>query len=686
VGDGSIHALALDAAGNIDITGVIHNLAAWPLTADLQHVGTAFLTSITSTGSLLYSARLGGIAAYDSATAQTLTAGNGIAVAADGTIAIAGEWQALAATSAWLPESLDMPMVNAPNSALSGTLAAATAATACQNASAACGVGYVAVLSPTQVPEVSIAVDTLPNLSVRNLGSGAFTVSAVSAAGYSAVTDCVNTGSLAPGAACNIVLTGSGPGSVTVQTASGPSTFTVTGTAAATKQNALSLQPKEAVFTGFGGSASSAQTVTVSNLTAEQQILAPSGTAEATFSLQQGSCTVSGGNSAEYVVPANSVCTMAAHFNDTSTTPSQDGPEQNDVTAQISGEPANTEQFYGYDLDEDHATNAAHDITASTTSIDFGTNYIGQPEAVRTVVLANASANAITLPFVSTPAADPDFVLTDNCPVTLPGYAQCVVSVSYASQVTSVDSATLTLPNEDTLQLAGSTLQEPGAGGLTVNPSIAVSPTTLAFGALGVGDPSVSQAVTVSNAGSTAVGITLTLSAGFTQTNNCNGSVPADGNCTVAVVYDPSALGVVHGQLSITPSGSSPVDVALTAGGTNTVNFGAIAVGAQTTQWISLGSLDGNVTASVVGAYQTTVVNGYSYTSPPSIVFSSSSTASCTGSCYVGVRAIPSGSGTQSGTLTVAEQCPLHSHWRSLADIRFRSAAWRWEAAALRNS
>jgi hypothetical protein len=656
LGDGALRALALDSHGTIYATGAIHDPAAWPLPNDVQHVGTAFVTAISSTGALLYGTRLGGIEAYASNTPQSTTSGNGIAIAADGTVAIAGTWTALTATSGWLPESLDLPMVNAPNAALPGTLTAATASSACQTASAVCSVGYAAVLAPASTAEVSLSVDTVPNLTVRNLGGAAFTVTSVSATGYTTLTDCTSAGSLASGAACNLLLTGNGPGSVTVNTSAGAATFPITAAALTAAQNTVALQPKEAVFAAVGASASAPQTVVVSNLTGESQIVAPNGTALNAFSLQDGTCTGNTPGSSDYVLPANSTCTLLATFYDSATMVSQDGANQGFVTAQINSAPVNAVEFYSYKLAEANSQAGPSEVIASTSSIDFGTNYLGGPQAPRSVLLTNAGSSDVTLAFVGTPAADPNFVVTDMCPVSLPAYSSCVIAISYQATVTSVDSTTLALPNGQTLTLTGEELQQPGAGGLTVNPSISVTPSSLTFGAVGVGDSTTTLAVTVSNSSGSAVAITLAISANFSQTNTCAGFVPANGSCVVQVTFHPTALGVLHGQLAITPSGNSAADVALTGGGTNTVNFGAIELGTESTQWISLGAFEGNVTATVEGPFQVVVVNGYSYTAPPAITFSSSSTGSCTSNCYVGARAVPSAGGSQSGTLTISEQ------------------------------
>jgi hypothetical protein len=655
LGDGELHTITLDSSGNIWAGGMILHLAAWPLTTDIQHTGIAFITELSSAGNLVYSTRLGGIASYATTTQQSATAVNGIAVAANGTVAIAGGWTNLQATANWLPGALDLPYVNAPNAALSGTLATTIAPGACQNAEAGCGAGYVAELSPAATAQASLSVDTLPNLSLRSTGAKAFTVSAVSASGYLVATDCAAAGSLATGSACNIVLTGNGPGTLTFETSAGNFSFPLTGAALSSAQNPVTLQPKEAVFAGYGPADAANQIITASNLTAQPQIVSPSGNAEQAFSLQQGSCTL-GESGSNYTLAANTTCTLAAVFADPATQSPQDGALAGNVTTEISQEPVNAVNFYAYELAESHPTTDAPSLVASTSDIDFGTQYIGGPVTQRTVVIANATAASVSPAFVATPSADPNFVVTDLCPVVLPAYTSCLVEVAYNSSVTSADSASLVLPTGGTLNLSGVTLQQPGAGGLSANPSISVSPSSLSFGGIGVGDITTAQTVSVTNAGNVAASIVISASANFSEIDNCNGAVAANSACTVQIAFAPTTLGVLHGQLAVTPSGSSPVDVALSGGGVAAVNFGTILLGAGSTQWVSLGSFVGNATASVQGPFEAAVVNGYSYNAPPSIQFGVSSTTSCTAGCYVGIRAIAANTGTQSGTLTLAEQ------------------------------
>jgi trimeric autotransporter adhesin len=654
LGDGFINALTLDSTGNIWAAGVINHIGAWSLTNDLQHVGTGFVTELDAQADLLFSTRLGAITTYASATPQAANNLTGIAVAPNGSVAVSGSWSLLTAAANLLPGALDLPYVNAPSAALPGTIPATIASNVCENTVPACTAGYVAELSPTITSSVAVSADTLPNLTVRNVGQSSLTFTGISATGYVSATDCVTTSPIASGSACNVLLTGNGPGLLTLSVAGGSTIFPLTGAALSTAQYSVAIQPDESAFPV----GASALPLVVSNLKTQSQRFQPSSSESSQFNLYAGSvgtaCVPNG--SGVYTLAANSTCTLEAAFRNASLVSANDGPVQGFVTIQTSGQPINAEQFDAYSLEEADTSSGGSGLMVSTITLDFGTQYIGGLTMPRTVVVSNVSHAAIALDFVSTPPADPNFQVSDLCPVTLPALASCVVAINYSSPVTSTDAASLTLPNGATLQLTGQTLQTPGVGGLSVNPSVSASPATLSFGAVGIGNSTSAQAVTVSNSGSNSVGINLGTSVNFTQTNNCNGVVPASGVCTVEVSFAPSALGVLFGQLAVTPSGSTPVNVALSGGGVSSVAFGPIAFGTQTTQWISLGPVIGGVTATVQGPFQVAAVNGYQYTAPATVTFAASSTTTCTQNCYVGVRAIPTAAGPQNGTLTITPQ------------------------------
>ena len=90
-------------------------------------------------------------------------------------------------------------------------------------------------------------------------------------------------------------------------------------------------------------------------------------------------------------------------------------------------------------------------------------------------------------------------------------------------------------------------------------PFISFTPGTLSFGTIAVGATSASQTVTVSNPGTESISISLSVSANFSQTNNCGTSLAAGAQCMVTVAFRPTVAGALSGGLTVTSSSVSYV-------------------------------------------------------------------------------------------------------------------------------
>ena len=149
-----------------------------------------------------------------------------------------------------------------------------------------------------------------------------------------------------------------------------------------------------------------------------------------------------------------------------------------------------------------------------------------------------------------------------------PGY--CVVDITFAATGSGVTTGTLTIPSSapggsTAIMLVGST------GGNSVALTPATTPTSLSFGGVPVGSTSAAQTVTLSNpAGAASTSATISVSAGYSQTNNCSATLAGGSSCNILVKFAPTTPGVVSGALSITVStASSPLQVALSGTGSS---------------------------------------------------------------------------------------------------------------------
>jgi Beta-propeller repeat/Abnormal spindle-like microcephaly-assoc'd, ASPM-SPD-2-Hydin len=88
--------------------------------------------------------------------------------------------------------------------------------------------------------------------------------------------------------------------------------------------------------------------------------------------------------------------------------------------------------------------------------------------------------------------------------------------------------------------------------GPSSTPAVSLSPSLLQYTLQAVGSTSPAQTVLLRNMSSTALTITsITIGGDFAETNSCGGSVPAAGNCTFSVTFNPTAAGTRNGYILI---------------------------------------------------------------------------------------------------------------------------------------
>ena len=145
-----------------------------------------------------------------------------------------------------------------------------------------------------------------------------------------------------------------------------------------------------------------------------------------------------------------------------------------------------------------------------------------------------------------------DYVLSnDTCAATtLAPLANCTIDVTFKPTTVGGRTAALTIFGHFSPGNGQQAILLSGLG-----TGVSVKPTTLTFAAQTVGTTSAAKVVTVKNAGSAALAVSVTFQGGdpkdFAQTNNCNGSIPAGSSCTVNVTFTPQATGTRSSALYI---------------------------------------------------------------------------------------------------------------------------------------
>jgi hypothetical protein len=300
--------------------------------------------------------------------------------------------------------------------------------------------------------------------------------------------------------------------------------------------------------------------------------------------------------------------------------------------------------------------------TLSVTSLSFPSTVAGQLSSAQTVTLTNSGAVPLTYIAVSVSGA---FQQTNNCTANLAANSSCAISVQFDPAAAGAQTGTLSIA--DSLRTQPETVALNGTG--LAPPVLGVSPASLTFSGT-VGQTIAPQTVTVSNTGGAPlanVGFQingLSASSFSCSPNTCSAttcSTLAAGasNCTVQVIFTPTAVGGDTASLVVSSStfGVAAISVSLSGTGQTpaglNVNVAQLAFPIVTpgqfspAQTVTLTNNGGSAATSLT----------LTATPPFSLVQNTCGTTlsnvSGQNSCSTGVIFSPSLNGPYTGTLTI---------------------------------
>jgi len=204
-----------------------------------------------------------------------------------------------------------------------------------------------------------------------------------------------------------------------------------------------------------------------------------------------------------------------------------------------------------------------------TPSLAFGNQAEGTTSLPQTATLKNGSTTAITITSI---AVTGDYAQAGGtCPKSpnkLAAGASCAIPVTFTPKALGLLSGKLTVTDT-----AGNSPQTASLSGTGTAP-ITLSPTSLNFGQLPLGETSQPKAVTLTNNQNVALNFTSVLTSGdfAVASNTCVKSIAAGTSCTVNVTFTPTEAGARTGQLTFTDTAfNSPQVVSLAGTGTGPV-------------------------------------------------------------------------------------------------------------------
>src|SRR5208337_4190756 len=163
-------------------------------------------------------------------------------------------------------------------------------------------------------------------------------------------------------------------------------------------------------------------------------------------------------------------------------------------------------------------------VTFLPASLSFANQMVGTTSPAQPVTLSNTGSANLTISSIAIAGSvTGDFAVaatgtTCSTSAALAAGTNCTISVTFTPTIVGSESASLSVSDSDT----DNPLTVPLSGAGVLLPAPNVSPKSLSFNNQLVGSTSTPQPVTVTNTGTLALDISaLTISSGWTQTNNC---------------------------------------------------------------------------------------------------------------------------------------------------------------------
>ncbi len=493
---------------------------------------------------------------------------------------------------------------------------------------------FVAKISPNNKQQFSLSPRVSPVLALRNVSSMPLTISSITPSpNFTEGGTCGS--SLAPGTGCTLILEGAADNKTS-------GTVTIASNAYTNAQKFIIAKSPH------GDSVGSILSIFPTYLQFPSQLIGTTSAAQNVLIANSGLLPAAV-NSIQMIQPSA--------FSETNDCPPQLNPgasctvsvtytaatQQDSAQIAIIADPNQTR--YTLFLNGIGSTSA---IAVATSSIQFGSQFVGAPPLGRIVNLLNTTPYPASITGVSVSTG---YAQTNTCNSPLPPQAECRVSVSFSPTNNQDSQGTLTAASygpggSQTVSLLATGIKP---GDLGLSPSSLNFP----FGYIGIGtSPST---VTVTNNSQNTITIqNITSSSSFPETNTCPATLAPLTTCQIAVSFNPTQPGLATGTLQVAFVGTgSPQTIDLTGLGVTAVQFSP--------SQVQFGQQPVNVSGAPVGVgldnYGLTTVNLSNFNvqgSDFSIIQNScGKTLARNTGCGLQIVFTPSITGTRTGTLAV---------------------------------
>ncbi|MBL8309217.1 MAG: choice-of-anchor D domain-containing protein [Burkholderiales bacterium] len=525
-----------------------------------------------------------------------------------------------------------------------------------------------ASVSPAQLSFGSTTVGATAaaqSVTLTNTGNAALVLGTTSIAGADFAVgsnSCTSGSSLAAGASCNVSVsfTPSAPGArsatltITHNASPASSSVTLSGTGAAAGAPAASVSPTQLTFGSTTvGTTAAAQTVTLTNTGNAALVLGTTAIAGSDFAVGSNTCT-SGSSLA-----ASASCTISVSF-----APTAAGSRSGTLTIAHNATPASS----SVSLTGTGVPAGSPGASLSALQLTFSSTNVGATSGTQSVTLANSGTAPLLLG--ATNLSGPDFAISSNtCTLgtSLAAAGSCTVSITFTPTAAGARNGTLTISHNATPSTSTVALSGTGATVVQGAPSASLSAAALTFASTNVGSTSASQTVTLTNTGSAALNISGFVLSGsdFSATvTSClaGTTVAPQAQCSVSVVFTPTAMGSRSGTVTITHN-ATPATTTLALSGTGaqtTVTAPAATVNATTLAFgdTPVGVQSPSQAVTITNSGTAPLIVSSTHLAPATLRIAASTcvlpqTLAVGASCTLMIAFAPSTTGAVTGSLTI---------------------------------
>jgi hypothetical protein len=291
----------------------------------------------------------------------------------------------------------------------------------------------------------------------------------------------------------------------------------------------------------------------------------------------------------------------------------------------------------------------------SPLSVTFTNQNVGTTSVPQVATLTNVGTTTLVInKVILTGTNSASFAQTNNCGTSLAAGASCAISITFSPRKSGVLAAAVVVSYGG----VGSPQQIALGGTGVTAPTVTLSPARLKYSTQLVGTTSAANTATLTNTSTQTVTISgISITAAFSQANNCPASLRSGRSCQIQVVYQPVAKGPATGTLSVADNATgSPQEVML--GGVATVvtlspeglNFGDQKVG-TTSAAFAVTLVNHGTTALSISQI------AFTGTNPTDFVQTNDcgSSVAASGSCTINVSFKPAATGARAASLSVSD-------------------------------